>query len=382
MDRRVTILGRFPPPIDGQALATRRLATLLEAERAVERIDLAANRGRFAQSEVRFRPEKLLRYVRGMGERRRALRSVSTDPHASPIIWTSISPSLLGHWRDLLTVVPLIPSDRPLYAVVHWGSFDRLFRRMGGHWSGGLLTDRVDRFVFLSERLAGRCAEWIPETKRAIIPNTIDETAVCSSEDVETARKRRRTRPEIRLLFLSNMTRSKGYEDVLKAVDLARDEPVRWTADFVGRWESDEQRSAFLAAIAEHDLEDRVRCHGPVTDRSRIREFYLGADLFVLPTYYPTEAFPLTILEALAAGTPVITTPHAGIPDMVRDGKEARFVPPRSPEAIVRAGRSFAENERWRRASRAARARFEEQFRPDRVRSRWIDLLDGNLSPV
>lgn len=379
MSGRISILGRFPPPIDGQSLATERLASLLETERTVQKVDLAAHRGRFTQSRVTFRPRKLYRYTAGVVERNRALRVRGPTPENEPILWTSVSPSFLGHWRDLLTVLPTIPEDRPLYAVVHWGSFERLFRRLDGRYSSRFLRRRVDRFVFLSDRLADRCAEWIPSSQRAVVPNTVDREAIPSAAEVERARERRIEHGGIRLLFLSNMTASKGYEDVLKAVDLLRDEPFHCTADFVGRWESSEQRRSFLRAISERELKDRVTCHGPITSRERIRDFYLEADLFVLPTYYATEAFPLTILEALSAGTPVITTRHAGIPDMVRENREARFVPPRSPRSIAQAVRILNESARWRRASVAARDRFDRRFRPDRVRERWLDLLNRDL---
>lgn len=380
MTGRISILGRFPPPIDGQSLATERLASLLESERTVQKVDLAAHRGRFTQSRVTFRPLKLYRYTAGMVERNRALRARGPEPGDEPVIWTSVSPSFLGHWRDLLTVLPTVPGDRPLYAVVHWGSFDRLFRRLDGRYSSRLLKRHVDRFVFLSDRLAARCAEWIPSSQRTVVPNTIDQEAIPSAAAVERARERRTERGGMHLLFLSNMTVSKGYEDVLKAVDLLRDEPLRCTADFVGRWESDEQRHSFLRNISERKLDDRVTCHGPVTSREQIRGFYLEADVFVLPTYYPTEAFPLTILEALSAGTPVITTRHAGIPDMVREDREARFVPPRSPRSIAQAVRALNEPDRWRRSSIAARNRFDRRFRPDRVRECWLDLLERDLS--
>ena len=57
--------------------------------------------------------------------------------------------------------------------------------------------------------------------------------------------------------------------------------------------------------------------HGGVSERSIIKEFLNRADAFVLPTYYPIEAQPISIIEALNSGTPVIATNHASIPEMI-----------------------------------------------------------------
>ena len=59
------------------------------------------------------------------------------------------------------------------------------------------------------------------------------------------------------------------------------------------------------------------------------------ADVFVLPTFYPFEGQPLVLLEALAAGVPVVSTFHAGIPETVRNEKEGLLVPANDPPALA-----------------------------------------------
>jgi glycosyltransferase involved in cell wall biosynthesis len=102
---------------------------------------------------------------------------------------------------------------------------------------------------------------------------------------------------------------------------------------------------------------------------------YLEHDVFLLPTYYPSEAQPLTIIEALNAGCPVVATAHASIPNMVRDGVEGSLVPPRAPEAIADAVEVMRETGTWRSRSRAARARYVDRFSPQAVRRQWLDCL-------
>ena len=81
-------------------------------------------------------------------------------------------------------------------------------------------------------------------------------------------------------------------------------------------------------------------------------------------------------LEALNAGTPVITCHHNSLPEMVRHEQEALLVPPRSPEAIANAVQRLHDSETWLAFSHNARQRFNLRFSPDAVRRQWVTLLE------
>ncbi len=353
-------------------MATQRLAGLLEPAHEVRRLDTSLGADDHVQTDARFSPATVRHYTR---LRRHIALALQTDP-AAPVLWASISPAPLGHLRDVLTVLPGFQPRQPVYAVIHWGNFDRVF----GHPLTALTARRMARrlrgFVFLNDQLAERCAAWIPEAGRLVIPNTIDEAVLCTDEAVAAQQARRKDRPGLRLLFLSNMIASKGYLDVLEAVRLLHERGVALHVDFAGRWTSDDDRAAFEQRVAAAGLGAVVTHHGGLTDRARIKALYLDADVFLLPSYYPTEAQPLTIIEALNAGTPVVATRHAGIPDMVRADKEALFVPPQAPEAIAEAVQRLAGEAAWQAASCHARARFQTRFSPDAVRRQWLALLE------
>jgi glycosyltransferase involved in cell wall biosynthesis len=338
----------------------------------VHRVNVSAPEDHTA-ADVRLRLARVAHYVRA----RPRVRSALASAPAAPILWTSISPAPLGHARDLLTVAPAFQPNQPVYAVVHRGDFHHAFEHPLTARTMRKLVDRLRGVVFLNQTLADRCAPWIPAEKRLIVPNTIEESLLCSRDDVEEKQERRRQRSAFRLLFLSNMIPTKGYLDALHAVRLLHKRGLPVHADFVGRWVLESDREAFHQRVQHAGLEAVVTHHGGIQNRARIRAFYLGADAFLLPTYYPTEAQPLTIIEALNAGTPVITTRHAGIPDMVRDGQEALLVPPRSPEAIADAAEQLASPEQWLALSSGARTRFERAFSPAAVRQQWNALLDA-----
>lgn len=370
----VCILGRFPPPIDGQSMLTEQMARLLEKSRTVHRINIntASAGDTTVRTHTRLHRGLLRDFYSSMKNTRQALAEV---PDA-PVVWHSISPMPLGHIRDLLAIMPAFRPGQKIYSVIHWGNFERLFRSPVTNLTARLLVRRLSGFIFLDESLSQKCAEWIPVEKRFTICNSIDGATQCTPAEVATKQANRVDRKLLRVLYLSNMIGSKGYLDVLHAVAMLHAEGFPIAADFIGRWQSDEDQTAFMNFVAAHNLDTVVTSHGGISDRGRIKQFFLDADVFSLPTYYQTEAQPLSILEAINAGTPVVTTRHASIPNMVReDSNEALFVPPRSPAAIAEAFRKLSDTKRWLIFSKAAALRFTNQFSPDAVCEKWEALL-------
>lgn len=379
--RPPVVVGRFPPPLDGQAVATRTLAELLadgggDAHHSgVRRVDLSAPEAEVRRDEPAWR--RMLHYL---GTRRR-IRAALADAPGAPVLWTTISPKPLGHLRDRVAVASAFGRGRAVLALVHHGDFDRLFRHPATRGSAARLIGRLRGLVFLSEALAGRCAPWVPAAKRFVVPNTTAADTHLPREAWHGLRTRRADGEPLRLLYLSGMIPDKGYRDVLDAVGVLAGRGVPVRATFAGRWPSDSARRSFEARVGELGVGERVQHLGSVSDRGRVRRLYLDADAFLLPTTYPTEAQPLTILEALNAGTPVVATAHASIPEMIDDGRSGLLVPPHRPAALADAVERLRPAEVWGAFSDAARARYEAAFAPDAVRRRWLDLL-GSLGPV
>ena len=373
MSNRSTIfvLGRFPPPVDGQSMLTEQMARFLVRNWTVERINTAIQEESHVRAAARWNPGILAHYF----SLRKPLRLAFSAVPDAPVIWPAISPTPSGHLRDMLAILPAFQPNQKVYAVVHWGNFDRLFRSPLTRFTAARLVRRLSGFVF-NDGLDAKCAAWIPQEKRFTISNTIDEATQCTEAEVAEKQASRVNRKSLRLLFLSNMIPSKGYIDVLHAIKLLHDEGLPVVADFVGRWQSDAERDTFMNYVAANDLRNVVTAHGGISDRMLIKQFYLNADVFLLPTYYPNEAQPLSIVEAINAGTPVVTTHHASIPSMVREhAEEAIFVPSQSSVAIAEALRKLSATETWLRFSRAAVLRFKDHFSPDAVHSKWEELL-------
>jgi glycosyltransferase involved in cell wall biosynthesis/O-antigen/teichoic acid export membrane protein len=107
--------------------------------------------------------------------------------------------------------------------------------------------------------------------------------------------------------------------------------------------------------VREHGLAGHVDLTGwlPADD---VQRRYATADVVVVPSVWP-ESFGLTVLEAFAAGTPVVASDVGGLPDLVRPGETGTLVPPHDPTALADAVSDLLDDEpRRRRFGQAARA--------------------------
>ncbi len=123
-----------------------------------------------------------------------------------------------------------------------------------------------------------------------------------------------------RLLFLSNLIESKGVLVLLDALVTLKDKGYLFVCDFVGGETKEIDAKRFNAEVEKRGLDGqafyRGRKHGEKKER-----IFEQADIFVLPTYYDNECFPLVLLEAMAHKKPVVSTDEGGIPDMILDGE-------------------------------------------------------------
>lgn len=189
-----------------------------------------------------------------------------------------------------------------------------------------------------------------------LVPSTFTEAAVreLASADAAIALVpygfdlrgfTRETCPEPgRALAVGSVGRRKGHPDLAAAARLLTQRGSRAKVRVVGPAEE---------AILDHPAMQGPDYVGPVP-RTQVAQEYARADFFVLPTI--CDSFGIVIVEALAAGLPVITTPNCG--DIVRNGVEGFVVPVRDPETLAARIEELTEDRALRdRMSQAARAR-------------------------
>lgn len=371
---------KMPPPYTGMTVGTRNFAEMVREATRVRVIDTSAGSispGRGVLTRLRYYVPFAASFLGRLATLGRAVRRPGVET-----LYIVGSPSVGGHLRNVLALAVARRHVSRVVVHVHNGNFAEVFEHsIVPDRVTDYFRDNVDLFVFSSTSLSERCCGHLPASKRTVVHNTVDQAVRCSPEEVEAKIRRRTARDELRVLFLSNMLPSKGYADLARAGGILLDGgQVRFGIDFVGDWPNDAERRQLEEMLDARGLTDVVTVHGPVTDRTRVKELLLGADIFVLPTYYPREAQPFSIVEAMNAGTPVVSTRHASIPEYVHHDRNGYLVEKQSASEIAEAIAALEDVKNWTRKARAARTTYEEQFSPDQVKREMLRALqvDGS----
>ncbi|MFD2573458.1 glycosyltransferase family 4 protein [Spirosoma soli] len=156
----------------------------------------------------------------------------------------------------------------------------------------------------------------IPATRIRVVPYGVDSTRF-------PARLQPPTSDAFRVIFVGRMNQRKGLADLLEAVRQLQFKKVEVV--LCGRGYVDKN-----ILKAYRDL--TIRLHWAVSADQLLRELH-QSHVFVLPSL--AEGFGHVILEAMAAGLPIITTANTGAPDVLDDGVHGAIVPIRNPQRIA-----------------------------------------------
>jgi glycosyltransferase involved in cell wall biosynthesis len=124
-------------------------------------------------------------------------------------------------------------------------------------------------------------------------------------------------------------------------------------------------------------LTETVRFSGRI-ENAQIGDLYADADLLLNPS--TADNMPISILEALASGVPVVTTSAGGIPDLVRDGHTALLVPVGDPDAMAAAALRLLSDPALAWRLRSAGVREAARYTWPQVRELWQHAYRGVLA--
>lgn len=125
---------------------------------------------------------------------------------------------------------------------------------------------------------------------------------------------------------LANLREMKGHLYILEAIPAILDKNPKAVFLFAGR---DDSNGAIKAAAEKAGVDHAVHFLGFVDNTP---ELFAAMDIFLTASDW--EGFPVSVLEAMQAGVPVIATRVGGIPEMIRDGQDGLLIEPRNPPAI------------------------------------------------
>jgi len=234
---------------------------------------------------------------------------------------------------------------------------------IGGSWREILMrktSGMNDRIIAVSE--AARQAEInnskIPPNKVVTIHNGLDTTLYksVSDEAIKTIRDSFEIPDDAILLgAVGRLHPAKGFNDLITAMELLERKTSSTHLLIVGEGELMDQ---LKLQVRKSNLDGKIKFAGI---RNDIPEIMSAFDIFVSPSLW--EGLPNVVLEAMAAGKPVVATSVGGTPEVVVDSLTGLLVPPHNPEALANAILFLCENPKLRKSmGQAGRDRVIKHF--------------------
>lgn len=210
----------------------------------------------------------------------------------------------------------------PVLAHLHGSEFREFFAAQP-RWRQRLITaefERCQRVLVLSESWALYVRSIAPSARVTVLRNYVRVP--------ELPAQALRGHAPVQLLFLGEIGTRKGIYDLLPALRLARMTAPEVQLRIGGSGEVDKAK----AAAQTHAVHQHVEFLGWVSGADKFGALR-SADIYVLPSH--NEGMPISILEAMAQGLPIIATRVGGIPELVRDGIDGMLVNAGDVEALA-----------------------------------------------
>ncbi|OLB98577.1 MAG: hypothetical protein AUH30_07440 [Candidatus Rokubacteria bacterium 13_1_40CM_68_15] len=235
------------------------------------------------------------------------------------------------------------------------------FRRLLAPWMDHVVTVSSDLRQWLRETVK------LPEDKLLVIPNGVDTQRFSPAGRPEGRQALDASDDTIVIGTVGRLNGIKDYPTLLTAFAEVARRADHVTLVFIG---DGPQRAALEAMATALGIHARVRFLGERTDVPRL---CAGLDVFVLPSI--AEGMSNTLLEAMAAGRPVVATGVGGNPELVEDGVTGTIIPAGDPAALTKAIDGYLWDSGLRTAhGEAARRRAVTEFGLVSMASRYRDL--------
>ena len=307
--KKICFVAQFPPPMHGLSKAVETLynsdlntAVNPDGEFEFEKVDITNNKN-FIKNLVKISKSK------------------------ADLFYFTISQTRGGNLRDLVIFKLLKLQHKKCVVHLHGGYYRQLVDNDMAGWQRKANYKAIKKLagvIVLSKSLKKIFKGMIDDDKIFVVENCVDDQYLLTDWEIEEKLVALENKKILNALWLSNFIRSKGYPLVLEMAKAEKERvdaggERRFHFDFAGKFFEESEREYFESYIKDNKLEKYVTYHGVVggeEKRNLLKECYI----FALPTRYPNEGQPISILEAMGNGMLIITTDHAGIPDVVEDG--------------------------------------------------------------
>ncbi|MCM2535839.1 glycosyltransferase family 4 protein [Neobacillus pocheonensis] len=309
--KKICLIGQFPPPVHGLSKA---LDTIIKSEYLTRKYQL-----------VKIDIKNNIKIINHLKQ----INKSDCD-----LYYFTISQTKFGNLRDMFILWKLLHKKKKVVIHYHGGYYKELFNNFNSLQKiiNKKLISNTDIMIALSDGLKEIFEDVIDIKKIRICENYVEDSSLIDNNEFDIKiSEMNQVNQKLEIVYLSNFIKSKGYFDVLKAAKKLKGQNVLF--HFAGDFFSKQEEKEFNDYVQINNLKQSVIYHGVVKGQKK-KDLLFKGDIFTLPTYYPKEGQPISIIEAMGNGLTIITTNHAGIPDIV-NLENGYLIKPKSPNEIV-----------------------------------------------
>jgi glycosyltransferase involved in cell wall biosynthesis len=350
---RLLVVGPLPPPLGGvQLIIDMQLRSSLAREFELQVANTSKRELRWAVENPTWKTP--LYFLRDFSRLSRMLVRVRPD---AVLVHATSSVSILRDWVFMATA--RLAGAR---VICHYhGTIHARFpsgETRSGRAIGRLLMSAAHCVIVLSPNYRQKMGSAWKRDDLAWAPNVAD---VALFRNMPADMPAPWLAPgERAVLFVGRLSAPKGIYDLFDAIPRVIERHPETRFVLVGVAESDSMEPLIRAEARRRGIAARLTFLGSLEGRDKAAAF-VTSKMIVVPSW--TEAFPLVIPEAMAAGLPVIATAVGAIPDFVKDGEDGFLVATRNPPELAdRICRLLDDEGLRRRISERVRERAPREF--------------------
>ena len=371
MKPRVLFVLHLPPPVHGASMVGKYIHDSEKVKEAFDAQFVNLTTASSLEDIGKGGWKKLWSFCEKLREIRKAIKTqrpdwvyVTPNSAGSPFYKDYVVVQLCKRWMKEKGRVMLHFHNKGVQTRQERWLDDKLYRRFF----------KDVKVILLGKPLYEDVKKYVEEKDVWYCANGIPDNGACPEEKVHEVP---------RILWLTNIMRTKGLMEYLDALRMLKERGVRFQADFVGGLTKEVTGDEFELALTVHGLNDCTsyvgKKYGPEKEA-----YFREANIFVLPSY--TEAFPLTILEAMQWGVPVVASTVGGISAEVGDGETGFLIGGKvpimdnmfRPDALELADKIetlLTDKELRVRMGKAGKLKFQQEFTLEAFEKRFVEIL-------
>lgn len=356
---RILIVGPFPEPTTGVSLANKVVRSILDQAEGYKTSYINTSYSRFDENVGSFTIHKLLF---NLAFYTKAWRVFQND-----IIYITPGQSFLGVMKYAAFILLGTLSRKRIITHIHGNHLGKAYEGLKGLQKKVFyyLISKTTTGIVLSKSLTPNLEPFIPQNNIKALPNFAQDYVT------HNAPVKDYTIP--RIIYLSNLMQEKGIYDLLQALQMLESHGIAYEAKIAGAIDHT-QKDSIEALINKLKNTQYVG----IVKGDQKKDLLQWGTIFALPTYYAMEGQPISILEALATGNAILTTAHAGIPDIIEDQKHGRYVAKQNPQEIYDAVVYYAQNNKeLEQISESNKLYFQQNFTTTQFGERLLDILQN-----